>query len=1242
MRKRESSWSDRDRVPDRRLVVRLLLAVLLVACSFPAIAQTAMLQFLIGEFTISVRNATLAGVPVHPENLPRPSSLINRDLGPFKGEGTTKIRDQDIGVTFSNVMLRIEGEHHLPVAVGNSIVTGTIGPNVEYRLDSFAVSIRAHSVRLSVSSSSATVRVSLPQAPFFAAEAPANFLLSSTSCSIAPDGSVVRNNFTGVVSFLLKDSVYQLQTVLADKHTVNLGSSFTEEQYPKKGIQLGGMALRDETVLFKFRGTISPSAQVAAFTLQPVGPLERVPEPNYKLKLLSGSVSYIYNATGLGTCEGSFIANLGLPKSVRNESNDTIALSRILLKTDRTGILFGFVDVPGKLKAGYSLAAEPSIFLLSTAKQGAWVYFPIWHLKAHSSYPVQDAKKPENCQEIIQFLDTGGPENLSEPHNIYGRPGLTILRGTLFFKSPQVKFTGASPSGSYTLKTLFWGALTLTPWGVAGELTSSGCSLIPANQEIAECGTPTPLQHYTWQQMIDMGKQRPEQKPQDPKERFTLEGLRILDMRIEKLPFCSNQIISKEASFLYSVHFPFPSFIDLDFQDQSLDSTGRFQTAKGPIAPRSWIFQDVPGQDDIGGSPQKLPRNVKVQPLYVDRFFWAWRLPAAFSDRGVEIDYPDTVNEKTVVEVKMRDVSAGEEELFSSEIGLRPLYSRNSGIRFGVRFSARMSPNGDFNLTGWDMSPIFAGRYANPGTERLYGFDCTLKPLSENGVILANIETLAEGDPSTRNFDFKWEGTLLLPFFGPQLFQFKVKDAVPKLVSPNTLSGKRAQSCCSESSGSADFDICPDAERDSVIINGLHATVEDMYLSIDSIALSSKQATAFLIAGSQEQAGTNGSLFMSSFTNAYILSATAERRDYQISSTLSPATCGTQTRIRQLLQNAVSSKDIVNLVCYDADAMQASGVCSLCNEDYMLGNYIVHRLDSTEARIGTLVSAPYARYYVSTSPRLELNGSVMQLQLGEDGQRDVALINIPSAKLTYDETRGTLQGDFSATSSSVAEELPYEGEFRFYLDTKCGYYYLHGLGSFAYFLRFGADIFIIHAPFSDLQAPTSFFGVTPILEALWMRSLFNTQEDFLEVTGLNEALGNTIVSGLFLAGNCSGSCSLGEYFADIATGAGFFGFQLGSQQPTDYSPGTFINVKANAIIDELEASGGGSLWEPMGDFTVKGSIGLIACDSWFIIPTLYCKKTIECSAIYSADNGLDIDEQSVHVIDHGCYLTTCD
>jgi hypothetical protein len=227
-------------------------------------------------------------------------------------------------------------------------------------------------------------------------------------------------------------------------------------------------------------------------------------------------------------------------------------------------------------------------------------------------------------------------------------------------------------------------------------------------------------------------------------------------------------------------------------------------------------------------------------------------------------------------------------------------------------------------------------------------------------------------------------------------------------------------------------------------------------------------------------------------------------------------------------------------------------------------------------------------------------------------------INIPGAGLKTDE-KGALIGAFGATLTSLASSLPYEGEFRFYLDPNCGYFYLLSGGSFTYYARFSGEVFIVHAPYKLLKRPPDFIGETRLMETMSIRALFPRPEDFIQKTGLGQLSDdNTVISGVFQSGNASRTFGVGPLSVNLAVGAGTYLYQFRSPSGTKYCFGTFQNGRAIASVAIVTAEADLSLAQGpvttgrVGDLeeffrrtelTASGKLILCACADFYLAQT---------------------------------------
>ena len=1101
-------------------------------------------QFRIGAFTVIVGAGPTSkeGRAVSPEARTQVSPPVTKTSAGFSGQGRIAVKGKNIPVVFSDIVLTRGAQGQLPLATSGT-VKGTAGAPLEYDLDGFRVKIERQSLRITPDTATAVVDLSLIQAPFMAPSRENALTLSSESCGISPEGSIGSGNFRGPCSFVLRDSVYRLNIPADALQTVRLGTSAQSPMgrpTPARGCVLNGVSSSDGTELFAFQGTISPGGKAADFTLVLLTPpVFRVPEPDYELNLRAGTISYRHGADGVIACKGEFDADIKFPTAVKRLDLQRLELRNLKLKTDGTGALFNTVTIPAQLRAGFGAGVEPAdaIFLIEPFPDAVWVYFPKWQSPdPHSSYP----SEKQGCAASLRFLDTPAsgsrpPRNAPE-NNVLKRPGATILQGTLYFKSIQATFkppqagqSAQSPAAEFNLKTHFWGGVTLTPWGITGTVTSSGSSFVPSHLPVDECSRPSGASRPAWRQILEAGARR----PPEPAERFRLAGLRVLEMRVENLDFCGNELPKNGASMRYTLHFPFPSFIDLEFADESLDARGLFASAEGPIAAKSWAFQTNPTRDDLDAAlAGKLKKDTEETLIPDTYILWAWRLPVSFVDRGVTIRYART-GLSAGVSVAMKPFDPAEKEIMSSEIWLRPLFSRNSGVKAGVRFAARLDPEGGFVVTDWDMEPLTFGKlYASPGTEKTVGFECRLGPVLERGITLVDPATNAV----TRPADFSWEGSLVFPFFGARKVSFLVKDLEPDMPAP----------------------IAEMSAHDQA--QTLTATVRDLRYSKTSYPFRSTDATG-VWSGTDFQ---DDFTYFSSFTCAAIHLPAPGRKDIPIPLRSTTDGCGGTKSARHMLKDAVFSDSIIDLVCYDPGARAARGLPDTCDLPFWQGTYEVSTGQPGAEKV--TFTATNAKWYPDVVPvSLKFNSSDAVLSSDDVDNPHKTFINIPGAGLKQDE-RGALVGSFGATMTSLASSLPYEGEFRFYLDPNCGFFYLLSGGSFTYYARFSGEVFIVHAPYRLVKRPPDFIGETRLLETLSMRALFSTTGDFEKKTGLSRITDdNTVVSGFFQAGNASKSFGFDELSVNLALGAGTYVFQFKAPSgSTSYCFGTFQNGRALA------------------------------------------------------------------------------
>jgi len=721
----------------------------------------------------------------------------------------------------------------------------------------------------------------------------------------------------------------------SDRQSVSVGPAFQREGNTEPVIHITGVASRDNISIFTFNGTIRPDERKADFVLTFRNDFitrQVYPEAGYIVQFkdspaLGADLSeksklvFKYDSGKLLSCEGTVWADVTLPDSLKNDTGQRIVMRDILLNTDKSGVLFARVlkaKLP-KLLAGYRDDERATLFMLealdSERDVSAWLYFKIWH-KDHASLHGK-------CDELISPRSAFDVPTSNRQINRSRRPGLTLFYGALYFKALQITFpqAGNSPSAGnpngFNLKSLFRGVLTVTEKGFTGELSSGADSFIAASEaDFTNAMLPVNPPRYTWATMIAMGNQ----KPESVTERFRLAGLRIISMRADKLSFCDNA--TAEKSFRYSVHFPYPSHIDLEFEDTSLNDQGIFSNARGPISRTTISAENAPDPYLLGSSGKFLPR--KSAPILDTYFLWAWRLPVTFSDRGVIIRYNSGSNSewKASVTITMNDtITNSQGEINSSEIHVRPLYSKNSALKAGLRFRGSFDSKGNFSLIDYDRLPFFSRTHnkISPANDRYGGFD------AKNITI-----TLVDKDshPTQRPYDLNWTGSLQFPFFSWQNVIFDVKDITPTKKAPRSFSNR---------------------EKDEVECNG------DLRLGVDSLEYSYEAGsfTSNKTSGQRmpDMPFSNGSLVMTSFTSAVVNPGLPQLPEKEITNNLPPSqtiTACSSSAARHFMVNSVeSSGGLIDLVCYDDDARNARGLSGSCCNNSLFGKYEVRKNGKT-------------------------------------------------------------------------------------------------------------------------------------------------------------------------------------------------------------------------------------------------------------------------------------------------------
>lgn len=1204
---------------------KLSVSFLIVLMVFSSLScKEKKVGFYIRDFFVEVEKSSVKknGAPIL---IRRGDSPFDDVRATFSGKGIIEIKDIKIPVKFNKVKIKKSTRNDLLIAIAGKITAKKPSPRekkfIRYSLDGFTVQTSIQSIEITPKYAVASVGVMQNISAFYT-ESLNKISLNSRSCNIQPNGAIESEHFKGNAHFDLKDSVYRLTLNPADYQFVRLGKFYSGSRvFPKiatptaplpRRIRLTGIASRDGIELFSFTSTINPHQKYADFSLNllvptdPDIPLIRYPEPGYVLSLLSGNVEYEYDASGLTLCEGSLKGNLALPETIFDSDNNRIHLQNITLKTDQHGKLFNFVALPDIIKAGFSDPNDyaSNIFLIQPKEKHSYVYFPIWHLEnPHSSYVFPDSKIP-TCGELQGFLD---PQNAGNPEDIRlnatSRPGLTVLRGILYFKAPQVTFSSDATTDPFNLKSTFWGALTCTPYGITGELSSLNASFIPSEERIENCSRIIRSPIYSMEEIKSSGNTL----DTEIQERFRMEGFRILNMHVDRLLFCKNEMVENPA-FRYTVHFPFPSFIDLEFEDTSLDKFGEFSSAIGPIAPISYM----PMEPSIAVNAIRLTESTEMVTLPKNKYIlnsqilFAWRLPVMFSHHGVEIQYSN--NPATnVARVNMQPLDPDNLEIMSSELRISPLFSKNSYCKFGIRFQGTLDPDGIFTLLDWDREPVFSRIYPAPGSEKAIGFSTQYIEVKLSDW---------NSDPEERDFDFKWIGDIHFSFFGEQSAVFNIKNFVPQKLAPVSLSGR------------GDSPECLDKNLE-VIIRELDYSPDRMMPFI------SRNMSVFEIDGNVRRQIEKTVIYQClSYHkhNIYLdLEPVGDKSITQEDISITP---------NVILKDPIPNTSIIDLVCYDSWALndRTSYITANLDDEDSTDNlppdsccdsYHIGTLQVISPNGTIVMSATNTKYYTRSNP-LILNDSEMSLLSSQgDSIRDMVL-NIPGAQL-YLNDEGIF-GSYGATFTPVAMELPYEGEFRFFINYNDGHFYVQSGGSFTYGMKYRGQIFIFHAPLKILRAELPLPYNTNLLESVARRALFSSAGDLEEDLGWDNRLPEEVLTGFLTAGNAHWSLFdiPGDIGLSVESGPVIFVYDAA----TGGLAGTSLNsiVTLNALILQTRNSDNFSGVITDGGPMLDGNLNINLCANGFLH---YVSATVEIAIQFSIEQGLTLNGIDVTELDYG-------
>lgn len=1163
--------------------------------------------------------------------------------GSVQGNGFIAIRNNRLNVRF-NVKLRWDSVKRILVATSGH-VTGSEVKQVIYDVGKIHVSITGQSVVILPDSAYAPIEINMSTNSF--SDSQGILKLKSQQCRFEADGSLMGKNFSGGTSHNLKSSQFKINvnpnpinSVALGPYIGNLGvllpirgdfilnenngqlrvsvstslNRLATNNVLKRfqGILINGTASIGNINSFNFNASISSSGQ-SGFWIYLIMPTTQLIDRNYSgddgynLTLKSGKVNLKYRADTLNDLNGSFQCDLLLPKRIKvyEHPSEQVDLLDIKLSIDRNGDLSNYVGLANTSGIPYELAMGTNAMYMTALDTNAYVYFHNW-----ATYGTGVYQKIFNCPNLNMVLDFPSG-NIHDPLNIFKRPGITVHKGIIKLFSKQIKtINNRIGVRNDTIQTIFWGPLTLTPYGIVGSITSGGSSFIPAYEPVTNCYVHINNSNPQWSEIIAAGATH----PVEPIERFVLQDLKVLEMKIQNMKLCKDSILSSQ--FTYLIHFPFPSYLNIDFRDTTFNGQ-MFNSASGPIGSYSYYPNNAftPRSNLVVVKPMEF-----AKPNPQAYILWAWRIPLTLVQDGVLINYNKlSQNREDGISIRInKELKNNEGKIFNSEIWIPSLFSDSSAVNCGVRFDCDFTKDGLFKLLNWDHSPYF-------GSSHTKSFDIYLESVKISDY---------NSDPTVRLLDYLWQGRIRFPFFCKDdnstwiPLQFNEKDYVPTLNHSLSIP---------QTSFIPSVYCCPSDNIEYVCTYNQNPP-SSLSIRVDSLFFMypiNKFYTSYLFAQENRQGIVKtlspGWLNIQSFTDAMFYPSNAPRYEEFIISSGSNE-CGAP--VKESLKNYYSSKSIKDLSCYDAKSLEdkrSQGLVGFCCSEYYIGDYVI------TSNNREVLYVENTKYYFNGTKKLVLDGSQVHIT-SEESSEDLS-INVPGAQLSYSPD-GNIYGAFGATLASVASSLPYEGEFKFCLNPRCGYYYFLGAGSFTYYLRFSGLLFLVHAPYNYLTL-SPFDNSTDVIGDMTIRTLSNNIGRFKQLMQFDDPsiTQSTIITGFFSAGSASLGIDLGVFDLSLKAGTGnyFFQFKDNNNNNPTFRCGIFTNAVADADFYVLTAQAYMSLlWDgniPVNnngytdllnnsDVSLSGSLGIEACVSALLA---HCSAYAQCSVNFSSRNGLDFE-----------------
>lgn len=1187
------------------------------------------MKFVINDFVVHVdkfSNQSGLGQITNKPGMSKKTAITSIDVqkllevrvgNKFSGTGTIDFMGHSLPITFSDIIIKTDQNRAFVATSG--IVKGKKRTKVKYRLGEYAIVCRWESVKIKPAEASSMITATVPMHSC-STTAP-DIRMVSSSCRIYNDGSVNGINFKGSGDFKIKESIYTLNVTEGTSATIKLGDKAPGRK-PEKGAFFEGT---ESYGLFIVYCRVAEDASDSYITMKLIKPVNRRLEYNlqqegdplglqfYFVRLKSGSVKIRYAKDTLFYYGGEFDSRLKLPsrfdKLADIQTGEVIDTFSVVLYTDKTNALFDSINLINPSTGNsYRFKIGPVTFRPDPYK--AWVYFPKW-TENSSEYAFSKNMQCSELENLFSRLN----ENIEDQFD--KNPGVTITKGIAFLTSPQVsyRYTGElSDDHAKTIKTIFSGHLTFTPYGVHGIAHSEENTFIPLTYPIEESKNTRLYTPVTWDEIISKGDTLPEKV----NELFFLQELRILQMQLKVMKICMNEIDTESTYFCYYVHFPHPSYVNIEFEDNSFTREGLFTKAYGPIsllAEEDLGYRTSVTTEEFEKGKKIVMDTIQVPWGYV---LWAWRLPVTFADRGIEIDYDQLKsNSEKGITITMSDLNRNNlGEIYSNEFALSPLYSDNSAFRKGVMFKGFLSIDGMFNLDSWDKTPWFGKSYSKK-------FRCDLRT-----VTLASLESR----PASRRFDFTWAGGLQFPFFCDaetdswQRVGFMVKDAEPFMPDKADLGRK--------------------SRRGYECSDGVYTctnTGEAITLNVSKLYYDNSLGGFLCDQAVREVPERTGRLELFSYHHALFIEDGSPGID-KILKVTNGSGCNSKKVVEKIIDARISPDGITDLVCYDtlasADRNTKVNNASCCQVFYY-GTYQIVTHNSTSDSTVTF-SATNARYYpYETVNKLNFENSQVCFRSDDNSEGSDNKLDIPGIHMTH-TSRGYI-GAFGSTYTDAAMKIPYEGEFRFFLDPECGYFYMLGAGSFTYGgITFRGQVFLFHAKRSILDIhPFNPDYCTPLIDDMAERSL-SDKDEFLNDTQLGKVGDETVITGMLSTGGAS--FGFNWYVVDVDIKAGLTHYIYHSNEDRSFRAGLFAAANAEAKVElmvfSVKAKGDVRLallsQIPTGDYTsvfnsiagtdlnLHGTLTLCGCASFLGLGK--CCGGFTTGATFSRSDGLHLND----------------